>query len=98
MKHPHITEWVLRYQNQVRLPRDSGPQRQVSGMTAHHFDDLHPTMRSRGCARTLEHFRYVSQCGVKTECVVSAREILVDCFRHAHNANTSLGKHCSNTH
>src|SRR5919106_3947721 len=89
---------MLRYQDQVCLPGDSRPQREVAGMPAHHLDDLHPTMRSGRRARTLKHFGNVAQCGIETECVISTGEILVDRFRHADDANTALGQLRSDTH
>src|ERR1043165_1134557 len=70
----------------------------MTSMTAHHFNNLHPTMRSGRRARTFDHFRNIPQGGVETERVIRAREILVDCLRHADNANTPLSQLRSDTH
>ncbi len=84
-------------QNQVRLPGNTRPKREVSGVPSHHFDDLHPTVRSRRRARTFDHFRDISECGVEAERVVSAGEIFVDGFRHADDRHSSLRKDCGNS-
>src|SRR5688572_24210950 len=98
MKHALVTKRMLRYEDQVRLARDSRPQREMPRVPAHHFNNLHPTVRTRRCTRTLDHFRNIAQRSVKPECVVSEREILVDRLRHANDANSALGQLRSHTH
>src|ERR1051325_5143243 len=81
---------MLRYQNQMRLSRDSRPQRQMPRMASHHFNDLHPAMRSGGRARVLDDLRYVSQRRIEPKRVVSTREIFVDRLRHTDDGHTLL--------
>src|SRR6185369_1475407 len=85
---------MLGYQNQVRLSGDARPQREMPGVPSHHLDDLYPTMRSGGCARTLDDLGDVSQSRVETERVVRAREIFVDGLRHADDAHASVSQRC----
>src|SRR5437764_334002 len=49
-----VAKWVLRNQDQIRAARHARPEREVARMPAHHFDDLHPTMRAGRRARTLD--------------------------------------------
>ena len=87
-------ERFLRYEDNVRLAGNAGPQRQVSRMTSHHFDNLHPAMRAGGRARALNHFRHVAQRGIKSKCVVGFGEVLVDCLWNSDYPHSEFGKSC----
>src|SRR5581483_4598083 len=42
VKDSFVAKRVLGNQNDMRLAGDAGPKREMAGMSAHHFDDLHP--------------------------------------------------------
>src|SRR6185295_1049580 len=88
---------VFRDQYHVRLARDSRPQRQMSRMSPHHFDDLYPTMRSCRRARSFKHFRDVTERRIESECVIRSREILIDRLGNTDYAHALLRETCSNT-
>src|SRR5436309_2268853 len=61
----------------------------MSGVTSHHFDNLHPPVRARGRAGPFDYFGNISQCGVKTKRVVGAGNVLVDGFRNSNYPHAS---------
>ncbi len=67
----------------------------MSRVSAHHFDDLHPAVRSGRRARSFDDFGDVSERGVEAERVVSAREIFVDRLRHADDRHSFLRERSS---
>src|SRR6185295_8172471 len=69
----------------------------MSRVPAHHFDNLYPTMRSSDLARTFDYFRNIPERGVEAECVVSARKIFVDGFRHADDRDSSFRQYGCHT-
>src|SRR5215213_223635 len=97
LENSPVSERMFRDEDHVRLSRDSRPEREMSGVPAHHLDHLHPTMRARRCARSFEHFRDVSQRRVKTECVIGAGEIFINRLGNTNNAHALLRETGSNT-
>ena len=90
LKNALVSKRMFRYQNNVRLTGNAGPQRQMSRMAAHHFYNLHPTMRARRRSRSFDYFGYVSQGRVKTQSIVCAGDVLVDGLRNSDNAHAQL--------
>src|SRR6266536_258241 len=63
-------------------------------MTSHHFDDLHPAMRSSRSAGSLNHFRYITQRRIKAQGVISSCQVLVDRLWDANNTHSLLRELC----
>ena len=93
-----VSKRMFRDKYHVGLARDSRPEREVSRMSAHHLDNLHPTVRAGRRPRSFEHLRYIPQRRIETECVIRAGEILVDRFRHAHDLDSTLRQLRPDTH
>ena len=55
----------------------------MARMSAHYLNNLHPPVRAGRRARAFEYLCDIAQRGVKSERVISAREILVNSFGHA---------------
>src|SRR2546427_10327387 len=79
---------MFRYEDDVRLAGHAGPQCQMSRVASHHFDNLHPAVRTRGRAGPFDYFGDISQCGVKTKRIVGAGNVLVDCLRNSNYPHT----------
>ena len=47
-----VPKWMLRNQDQMRLSGNTGPECQMTGMPAHNFDHLDPSMGTGRRART----------------------------------------------
>src|SRR5437016_9233242 len=92
MKNPLVSKRMFRYEDNVRLAGNAGPQRQVSRMTSHHFDNLHPAMRAGGRAGSFDYFGYVAKGGVKSESIIGAGDVLVDCLRNADRPHAILSE------
>src|SRR5688572_24202156 len=67
VKNSFITKRMFRDEDQMRLSRHARPKRQMPGVPAHHFDNLHPTVRTSRCARTFDYLCDIPECGIKTE-------------------------------
>src|SRR5205085_2036133 len=85
-----VTKWMLGNQDQMRLPGNTGPEREMARVPAHNFDHLDPAMRTRGCARTFDDLSHISQCSIEAERVISAGEIFVDRLWNTNHRHTFL--------
>src|ERR1051326_1079617 len=84
-------------QNDVGLSGDCRPKRQMARMPSHDFDNLHPTVRAGGRARSFDYFRDVAQGGIEPERVVRALKVLVDCFWDGYKRHAFLRQLCGHS-
>ena len=61
-------------------PGDASRRRNPAGMTTHHFDDHDAVMRFRSGMQTIDGVGNDRNCGVESERVVSAADVVVDCL------------------
>src|SRR6266850_4826354 len=62
----------------------------MSRVTSHHFNNLHPAMRAGGRAGSFDYFGYIAEGGVEPQSIVSARDVLVDCFGDSDHSDAKL--------
>ncbi len=81
-------EGNLGNQDHVRAARDSGVQRDPSGVPAHDFDDHHAAVRFRRGVQAVDRVGGDVQSGVEAEGDFRGGEVVVDGLGHAHNRNS----------
>src|SRR5258705_2686702 len=79
-----VAKWVFRNQNNISLTSNTRPESQVSRMTTHHFDHLHPAVRTGRGSRTLNNLSNITQSRVAAQRVICSGQIFVDRFRNPH--------------
>src|SRR5205085_45370 len=87
MKDLLIAERMLWYENQMRLSRHAGPEREMACVPTHHFNYLNPAVRACRSARAFYNFSDVSQSRVEAERVIRSGQILVNRLRNAYNSD-----------
>src|SRR5436190_6071615 len=97
LKDPLIAKRILRDKHDVRLPGNTGPERQVAGMPPHNLNYLHPAVRACRRARAFDDLGDIPKCRVESERVVSAGEIFVDGLGHADDVHSHGCELCRDT-
>src|SRR5438552_10985727 len=92
MKNSCVFKRMFRDEDDVRLSGNARPQRQVSCMTSHHFNNLHPAMRTGGRAGSFDYFGYVAEGGVEPQGIVGGGDVLVDCLWNSNRAHAELSE------
>jgi hypothetical protein len=97
LKNPLVAKRVFRYEDDVGLACDAGPQCQVSCVPSHHFHDLNPTVRAGRRAGSFDYFRHVAKGGVEPQRIVSARDVFIDCLGDSDHSDPGLSDPGSDT-
>src|SRR5262245_4762885 len=74
------------------LTSNSRPQCKMTSMSAHHFNNLYPAVRSRRSARAFYDFGNIPEGSIKTQRVIRRGQIFVDRLGDTYDCETFLMK------